>query len=120
MLSEKIKYLRIENNLSQAQLAIKLNVSQTAVAKWERGASEATENNIVKIANFFNVTTDYLLGLENDFGINTHVIPYKKQKHQTQEDVEMQKFWEALNLEYKWKLLGRAAAILEEQQQRYK
>jgi transcriptional regulator with XRE-family HTH domain len=63
-----LKDLRIEKGLSQAQLAKRLNVSQTAIAKWETGKSQPTASLIIAIADFFDVSTDYLLGLENDDG----------------------------------------------------
>lgn len=62
---ERIKELRTERNISQMQLAIGLNVSQSAVAKWELGKTEPTASALIKMAKFFGETTDYILGLEN-------------------------------------------------------
>ncbi len=62
---DKIKELRISKNLSQQQLADKLGLSQSAVAKWELGKTEPTASAIIAIAKFFNETTDYILGLED-------------------------------------------------------
>lgn len=62
---DKIKELRISKNLSQQQLADKLGLSQSAVAKWELGKAEPTASAIIAIAKFFNETTDYILGLED-------------------------------------------------------
>lgn len=41
MLSETIKHLRKQNNLTQEQLAEKLNVSRQAITKWESGVSQS-------------------------------------------------------------------------------
>lgn len=62
---DKIKELRVSKNLSQQQLADKLGLSQSAVAKWELGKTEPTASAIIAIAKFFNETTDYILGLED-------------------------------------------------------
>ena len=62
---DRLKELRIQNNLSQMQLAHKTNLSQSAIAKWELGKTEPTASAIIILAKFFNETTDYLLGLED-------------------------------------------------------
>lgn len=63
--NEKLKELRKELQLLQKQVASDLGVTQVCVAKWETGAREPSLNMLIKIAKYFNVTTDYLLGLEN-------------------------------------------------------
>ena len=66
-LGTKIFELRKERNLSQSELAKKIGVSQKAIDFWEKGINEPKASYIVKLAIFFNVTSDYLLGLiEND------------------------------------------------------
>ncbi len=62
---ERLKELRLSRNLSQMQLAKKLNISQSAIAKWELGKTEPTASAIITLANFFSETTDYILGLED-------------------------------------------------------
>lgn len=59
-----IKELRIEKNLSQTQLAKEIGVSQKAIDYWERSVNEPKASYIAKLALFFGVTSDYLLGLE--------------------------------------------------------
>ena len=59
---DRLKELRIDNNLSQMQLALKTGLSQSAIAKWELGKTEPTATAIITLAKFFNETTDYLLG----------------------------------------------------------
>ena len=63
--------------LSQSQLARKVNISQTAVAKQETGANYPSIETLEDYANLFNVTTDYLLGRTDDPKI--HVIENPKQ-----------------------------------------
>ncbi len=60
----RIKKLRIDNGLSQDELAKKLNVSRQAVSKWESGVLPDV-NNLVKISKFFDCSIDYLLNTDS-------------------------------------------------------
>lgn len=62
--SERLIELRKERGLSQATIAKDLGVSLGIVCYWEKNKSEPTAPNIAKLAHYFNVTADYLLGLE--------------------------------------------------------
>ena len=64
--SERICELRLENNLSRAQLALKLSVSVRLISYWENGQRECDFDMLIKISNLFNVSIDYLLG-KNDY-----------------------------------------------------
>lgn len=64
----RIKLLRKENNLSQYALAAEINSSQKIIDYWEKGASEPKMHFIIRLADFFGVSCDYLLGREDDFG----------------------------------------------------
>lgn len=59
---ERLKELRIEKGISQAALANFLGVSSGIVCLWEIDKSEPTAPNIRKMADFFDVPADYLLG----------------------------------------------------------
>lgn len=65
---DRIKMLRKENNYSQSALAEKIKSSQKIIDYWEEGASEPKASFIVALADCFGVSTDYLLGREDDFG----------------------------------------------------
>ncbi len=65
MIGESIKTLRIEKNMSQQALAEKIGVSQKAIDYWERGVNEPKASYIIKLATFFNVSSDYLLGMSD-------------------------------------------------------
>ena len=60
--AERLKTLRKQVKLTQAQIAEKLDISQQAYASWERGAKKPTQENLVKIAQVLNVSVDYLVG----------------------------------------------------------
>ena len=63
--AERLKELRLARGLSQMQLAKVLNISQSAIAKWELNKTEPTASAIILIAEYFGETTDYLLGVTN-------------------------------------------------------
>ena len=65
---EKSKYLRKEKGISQVQLAQALNVSKACISMIEIGKNEPTANTLIRYANFFECSTDYLLDREDDFG----------------------------------------------------
>lgn len=58
----KINELRKSKGLSQTALANELGISQSTLSYWERGDYEPDNDSLIKIADFFNVSTDYLLG----------------------------------------------------------
>ena len=68
MFKDIIKDLRESQELSQYELAKALQVSQSAIAKWELGKTEPTASALISISKFFKVSTDYLLALEDEFG----------------------------------------------------
>lgn len=68
MFKDIIKDLRESQELSQYELAKALQVSQSAIAKWELGKTEPTASALISISKFFKVSADYLLELEDEFG----------------------------------------------------
>lgn len=67
--AEKSKYLRKEKNLSQVQLAQALNISKACISMIEIGKNEPTANTLIRYADFFECSTDYLLDREDDLGV---------------------------------------------------
>ncbi len=63
--SENLYKIRTEKNISRAQLAVDLNVSERLVGYWENGERECNFDMLIKLSNYFNVTTDILLGKTN-------------------------------------------------------
>ena len=66
MLNEKIKNLRCAMKLNQVELADKLNVSKQTISNWENNNIFPSVDMLIKIANFFDTSTDHLLGIERD------------------------------------------------------
>ena len=64
----RIKEIRIDKNLTQAQLGKILNVRNTTISAWEQDIAEPPYETLKKICIIFDVTADYLLGLEDEDG----------------------------------------------------
>lgn len=58
----RLAYLRNERNLSQSELAKKLDVSQSTVGMWESNKRKIPGDKLVEVAEFFNTSVDYILG----------------------------------------------------------
>lgn len=62
MLSTRLKELRKKNGITQIDFAKAFNISTGTIGNWETGAREPDTQTLLKIANYFGVTVDYLLG----------------------------------------------------------
>lgn len=59
----RLRELREDNDLTQQQIADILQCTQAAYSKYENGQRNISVDILIKLANFYGVTTDYLLGL---------------------------------------------------------
>ena len=66
MVSERIKNLRMSNDMTQTDLAKKLNITRSSVNAWEMGISIPSTTYIVELAQLFHVSTDYVLVLSDN------------------------------------------------------
>lgn len=89
MVADRIKFLREQMQLTQADLSKKLGITRSSVNAWEMGISTPSTQYIVELADIFSVSTDYLLNVhtsatvsvrgltENDvklvYGLITHL-----------------------------------------------
>ena len=72
MYGKILKELRTEKALTQKQLAMILQCNQSMIARWEKEECEPTESVIRRTAQFFSISADYLLGLENEDGTKNY------------------------------------------------
>lgn len=70
MISERIKMLREQQNMTQAELAKRLVITRSAVNAWEMGISVPSTQYIVELAELFHVSADYLLGIPTTASIS--------------------------------------------------
>jgi len=62
--AERLNELRIEKGLNLKQLGEKVGISDVALGRWEKGTRIPNIESAAKLAKFFNVSTDYLIGVE--------------------------------------------------------
>lgn len=65
-----LKTLRLKKNWTQAQLAQKLGITKSVISAYETGIRLPSYDILIHIAKIFNVSTDYLLGLEKKYEID--------------------------------------------------
>ena len=65
MVAERIKHLREQNALTQAELAKRLGITRSSVNAWEMGISVPSTQYVVELAEIFKVSTDFLLGVSD-------------------------------------------------------
>lgn len=70
---ERLKSIRIEKNLTQKQVYTKLGVSPNCYASYEQGRTEPNIETIKQLCYIFQVSSDYLLGLEDDYGQKNYI-----------------------------------------------
>ena len=64
----RLKELREERHLTQNDIAKEIKTSQTNIGRWEKELNEPAASFIIRLADFFQCSTDYLLGREDDLG----------------------------------------------------
>ena len=64
--TDRMLYLRVLNNLTQAEVARVLNISQVAYRMYEMGKRRIPVDKLVALARFYHVSVDYLVGIKNE------------------------------------------------------
>ena len=81
-IGNNIKRLRIENNLSQEELASKLFLSRQAISLWEKGNGFPSIDNVVYLSKLFNVSIERLLLLDESFvSLDEYFLFHSKNYH---------------------------------------
>lgn len=65
MFAQRLKELRTEKGLSIQALAKEVGIGSSSLCRWENNQSDVKGSQLIILAKFFNVTTDYLLGMED-------------------------------------------------------
>ncbi len=63
--SQRLKELKKEFGLSDVKLGKAIGVSDATICRWENGKADIKSNELIKVARFFKVSADYLIGLED-------------------------------------------------------
>ena len=106
MFSENLKILRSNSNLSQKELAKRIDLSSNIICEYEKGRSQPNIDTLIKLSKIFNCTVDYLIGNENDFGIVATSTPTL-----TKEESELLATFKLLTLEDQYKAIGFVKAL---------
>jgi len=101
----KIKELREDTNLQQKDVAAKLNRTTACISSWETGKTEPSIEDIIRLADLFGVSCDYLLGRTNDFEA---VDPFATLSPAQREMLGM---FDMLTREDQYRVLGYAQAL---------
>lgn len=70
MVADRIKVLREQSDMTQAELARRLGITRASVNAWEQGISVPSTQCIVELAEMFKVSTDYLLGVDTSASVS--------------------------------------------------
>ena len=75
MLGQRIRELRTAFGLNQVELAKKLNITKQTISNWENDNIQPSIEMLVRVANTFHVSTDFLLGLDDVPRLNIENLP---------------------------------------------
>lgn len=116
--SERLRQLRNEKKIKQEDLAKYLNISRSAYGHYETGHTEPSKDVIEKLAKFFSVTTDYLLGRTDERNISYSEIPVKDSNESlTKYEKQLLEIFRQLEDIEKGRVIQFAIEVLKESQQ---
>ena len=102
----RLKELRLEKGLLQKDIATILGKTITCICDWERGRTEPGIEDIKKIANYFEVSVDYLIGQTNELDI------VQTNANLEQDEKQLLDLYRQMNFQDKNQLIGFAKALV--------
>ncbi|GFZ93819.1 hypothetical protein GCM10008018_45320 [Paenibacillus marchantiophytorum] len=105
-LGERIKQLRVQFAWTQEELALKIDARKQVISNWERNVAKPELKHLIKLADVFRVSTDYLLGVEGNLP-STHPQDGIEDIYDKQENWKFQESFdliEAINSGYQFKM----------------
>lgn len=102
----RIKELRKEKGISQEELANAINVKNYTIGNWERDRAEPSIEAIMQMADYFEVSTDYILGRSNEIGL------VQTNANLEQDEVQLLDLYRQMNFQDKNQLIGFAKALV--------
>ena len=113
--SQRIKDLRAERALSQDELATATGLSHGCIAMLEIGKRAPTATTLTALADFFEVSTDYLLGRADDFGVISISAQKNPTSDLTSEEKHLLETFRKLDMKNRMHVTAYADVRLEEQ-----
>ena len=106
---ENLKKIRTKRNINQLKIAVDLEITQESISKYETGNSFPSAQILIKLADYFNCSVDYLLDRTDNPNMNT------QKNFKENEDIENLIFrYKKLSIKNKTKLDGCLLAIEKE------
>lgn len=65
-MTNRLKQIRKEKGFTQQKVAMDLNISQNSISRYENGSREADYAQLIRFADYYNVSIDYILGRTDD------------------------------------------------------
>lgn len=90
MIGQRIRELRISKELTLKQLGLMLNLGESTMSMYENGKRSPDYDTVLKLAEIFEVSTDFLLGRTNE------KIPGDRISNAIKDDAELARFWETM------------------------
>ena len=84
----RLKNLRQQHHLTQTQVANRLNLSKTSISGYENNVKTPSQDDLIKLAGLYRVSTDYLLGLDDEEMISVEGLT-RQQRRLVEELVRM-------------------------------
>ena len=107
----RLKELREERHLTQNDIAKEIKTSQTNIGRWEKELNEPAASFLIRLADFFQCSIDYLLGREDDLGNIT--IHTEKPAPLPQDEQELLNIYQALSPAHRSQILEYARYFAE-------
>lgn len=105
MFAKRLKELRLNSNMKQSDLANKIDVSPSTIGMYEQGRRSADQETLIKLAEIFNVSVDYLLGRTDKMSD----ISIEKENKNTSDEKEIEKIIDELLQQDDLMLCGQIA-----------
>mgnify|MGYP005803758959 FL=1 len=110
-IGKKIRELRLEHNLLQRELAKEIHIAPNTLSQFETGQANPSYEVLSLIADFFQCSTGYLLGREDDFG--NVVVQTEKPAPLPQDEQELLNIYQALSPAHRSQILEYARYFAE-------
>ena len=116
----RLKELRKEKNLTQKELAQIFSTTDDSIFSWEKGRSQPSIDTIRKFCEFFEVSADYLLGIEDEYGKTFTVATEKRAETKSEEESGLLRSYRKLSATGKARVAAYADLLSEQEADRHK
>ncbi|WP_027629930.1 helix-turn-helix domain-containing protein [Ruminiclostridium cellobioparum] len=116
-LCEILKLLRMERNLTQADVASVLSITPEAYTQYEKGRRQPNLENLTRLSKFFMVTTDYLLGISDYRNFDEYSITLPLSPKLSTDEEQLLNTYRKLSSDLKAEIRGEIKGILRTTQE---